>query len=178
MKYFALGLVVTVLVVAIVIALNLISWSNQEVALRQTVLAQQKVNATIFDKTWKVISQQAQVTDNYKESFKDVYKTIMNERYENSKNVMFNWITENNPNFSSGLFEKLMVSIESLRAEFAMEQKKLIDLGRQHTTMIQQFPGNFIAGFLGREAIDLQIVTSEKTEDAFKTGQENDVKVF
>jgi hypothetical protein len=177
-KFIFFGVLALVGILLVSLVLNVISWSNNEIALRQQVLAQQKVNTTVFDKTWKVIAQQAQVTDKYKDSFKEVYQTIMNERYENSKNVMWQWIQEQNPQFESRLFEKLMVSIESLRNEFQLEQKKLIDLGRQHTVMVSQFPGSLWASLLGRNVIELQIVTSAKTEESFKTGQENDVKVF
>lgn len=177
-KYIFFGVLALVGILLISTVFNVIAWSNDEIALRQQVLAQQKVNTTIFDKMWKVISQQAQVSDKYKDSFKEVYQTIMSERYENAKNVTWQWLQESNPQFSSALFERVMVSIEANRNEFALEQKKLIDIGRSHTVMVSQFPGSLWASLLGRSPIDLKIVTSEKTEKAFSTGREDSVRVY
>jgi hypothetical protein len=177
-KFIFFGVLAVVGILLLGLVFNVIAWSNDEIALRQQVLAQEKVNTTIFDKMWKIISQQAQVTDKYKDSFKEVYQTIMSGRYENAKNVTWQWIQESNPQFDSRLFEKVMVAVEANRNEFALEQKKLIDLGRSHTVMVSQFPGSLWASFLDRRPIDLKIVTSEKTEKAFSTGREDSVRVF
>ena len=52
-----------------------------------------------------------------------------------------------------------------------MEQKKLIDLSRQHTTMISQFPGSLWAAMLGRTVVPITVVTSARTDSAFTSGQ-------
>jgi hypothetical protein len=157
---------------------NAISFSNTEIQLRQQVAAQQDNNRIIFDKVWKVISQQAQVTDKYKDSFRDVFLGITNARYDNAKNVVFNWIQENNPTFDVRLFDKLMVTIEAQRNEFALEQKKLIDINRQHTVYVSTFPNSIFASIFGRSPIDIKLVTSAKTEQAFETRREDSVGVF
>jgi len=154
--------------------MSYISYSNQEIELRSQMEAQQKVLGVSFDKTWKIISQQAQVTDKYKDSFKDVFVGVMRARY-NSGGQLMKWVQESNPNFDSSLFTNLQNSIESQRETFNEAQKRAIDIQREHNNLLRKFPGSLFLS--GRKEFDLKLVTSSRTEEAFKTG-ENDVNVF
>ena len=172
------GIFAVLAVVVVILVASVIGWSNGEIKLRNQVLAQEQVNETVFDNTWKTISQEAQVSNQYKDSFKAVYVDIMNARYASDRSAsLMKWVTESNPNFSTDLFGKLMVTIEAQRQTFTENQKKLVDLSREHNNMIQVFPGSLWASILGRQAIPITLVTSAKTEDAFKTGQDNDVQL-
>lgn len=175
-----LGIGSIIFIVCLFAVFGIVGWSNNEVQLRQQVVAQQKVNETVFDNTWKTISQTAQVTDKYKESFRVVYKDMMEGRYsaDKNQNPLFKWINESNPQFGDAVFTRLVTIIEANRATFTLEQKKLIDLNRQHITMISTFPGSLFASFLGRIAIQITVVTSETTEKVFKNGREDSIKVF
>lgn len=158
-----------------------ISYNNKEAVLRNQITAQIKVNTAVYDEVWKVISQQAQVTDEYKESFKDIYTNIMQGRYSGGSKdgSLMKWITEANPTFDSRLFEKLMVSIEALRAKFTNNQKTLADLKLQHDNLLDVFPGSFFLVTIGgKQKIDIPIVTSTRTENAFETRKDDDVGLF
>jgi hypothetical protein len=134
----------------------------------------------VFDNTWKKISAQANVTDQYKEGFKDIYVGIMNARYANDstsgKQTLMKWIQESNPVFDASLYRTLMNTIEGSRNEFTMEQKKLVDIDRQLKAMKVTFPNSMILG--GKADLDIKLVTSAKTEEAYKTGKEDDVNPF
>ncbi|MBE3138866.1 MAG: hypothetical protein IMZ63_03515 [Actinobacteria bacterium] len=158
---------------------GVISWSNNEIDLKNGVFAQQKKNEAVFDKTWKTISQTVQVSDKYKDSFKDVYKEIMAGRYSADKksNPVFKWIQEANIQFSDRIYEKLMTVIEANRAEFLLEQSKLIDINNEHTKLIEKFPGSIYNMILNRAKIDIAIVTSTKTEEVFKSRKDDDIKL-
>ncbi len=154
-----------------------ISLSNQQIQLVQSIKAQQKANEADFDNTWKTISQVAGVTEEYKNTFAKVYPEIMAGRYGNQRGgALMSWVTESNPTFDTSLYSKLINVIEGQRATFTSSQKRLIDLKREHDALVSTFPGSlFLAG---RTAPEIVVVTSEKTDKAFKTHQDNDVQLF
>ena len=80
-----IGVIVS-LVAVVIFGISIATWcvgvSNTEIELRQQAVAQEQNNQNIFDKTWKTIQQKAQITDKYAKDFKDIYVSLMNERYE------------------------------------------------------------------------------------------------
>jgi hypothetical protein len=158
--------------------LTWISYNNKEIDLRNQAKAQQQANQVVYDKVWKILQQKAGVLDKYASDFKDIYKGIMNERYQGDAKQapLFKWIQEQNPQFSEKMFLNLSDAIEAQRGEFAMVQKRLIDIKREHDNLRQKFPGNIIVGSRGEIKID--IVTSTKTEKTFETGKEDQIDLF
>lgn len=150
-----------------------VSYSNQEVTLRKHGEAKEKNNKIIFDKTWKIIQSQAKVADKYKDAFGEIYKNIMDARYDGKDNLLFNFVTESNPNFSTELYVKLANSIEAQRTEFAMNQTALVDIAREHELLLTKIPSKWF--LMGRKPMDIKIVTSTNTEKAFETGKEDDL---
>jgi hypothetical protein len=154
-----------------------ISCSNDEIGLRNQAKAQQDCNKIIYDKVWKTISQIAQVAAKYEEAFKTIYTKIMDERYgKEGDNLLAKFITEQNPNLSTDLYNQIIDAVKANRAEFATVQKKLVDIKREHDNLRQKFPGSIFVG--SRPELQIQIVTSTKTEETFKSGKEDDVKLF
>ena len=184
--------------VFVILGLMIVFWavglSNSEIKLKNRGNAQQESCAAYFDKVWKILQQQAQVTDQYKDGFKEIYTGLMEGRYANDgqgqgKETFMKWIQESNPTFSPALYEKLMASIEGQREGFFIEQQKLIDIDREHKNMCQTFPNSMVVG--KRHEIGYQedengkvikkgitIIKSLKTDDVYKSGQENDVELF
>jgi len=153
-----------------------ISYKNDHVGLHNLAVAQQTANQVTFDKTWKVIEQQAGVASEYKDSFKEIFVAMTEARYKaDSDNLLMKWVQENNPNFDVQLFKQLSSSIEAQRNEFANEQKKLASVKQQHDNLVGKFPGSLI---LDAAPLEIQIVTSSKTERVFLTGKEDDVDLF
>lgn len=166
--------------VAVMFAFWAIGVSNDEKKLYLTGKAAQHDNEVVFDNTWKKIQSEASVTEKYKDGFKEIYVGIMNGRYGNDKDsgkeTLMKWVQESNPTFDISLYSRLMNTIEASRDEFTMNQKKLIDIDRQHKTMKATFPNSLIIG--GRPDLDIKLVTSSKTEAAFNTGKDDDVDPF
>jgi len=158
----------------------LVTWigsSNKEIDLRNKIVAQQKNLEVVFDNTWKIISQQAQVSEKYKESFKSIYQDLMNARYgQSDQQSLMRWVTESNPNFDSNIFTKLMSTIEAQRENFTREQTKLLAFKNTHDNVIEKFPSSIFVG--GRGKIEVTVVTSSKTDAVFKAKKDNDVEVF
>ena len=173
-------LIVTGLIVGFFALITTIMWisaSNSEITLRNKIEAQEKTCETFYDKLWKIISQKAQVAEQYKEAFKEIYPELIAGRYGGEKGgTLMKWIQESNPAFDVSLYKDLSASIEAERTGFFMEQKKLIDLDREHKVLRQTFPSSIFIG--SRPDVEFTIITSDKTEQVYKAGKENDVELF
>ncbi len=174
-KFLIIG--ISVLTIAVIAAIIGISASNKEIRLRSKITAQKQVCEGYYDKLWKVIQQKAQVADQYKDAFKDIYTQLIEGRYSNDKGgTLMKWITESNPAFDVSLYKDLISSIEAERSGFFMEQKKLIDLSNEHRILKSTFPSSIFIG--GRADIPITIVSSDATKQVMQTGEENDIEIF
>jgi len=162
-----------------------VSANNGEIDKRERVEAQQDVCKANFDKMFKTISQVAEVSERNmeasKEAFKEIYPELMEGRYSNERGgALMSWISESNPQFdlnaTSKLYEKLANTIEANREEYFMEQKKLISYKEEHDKFIAKFPNSMFLSSV--QEIEIIIITSQKTEEVYTEGQENDISVF
>ena len=156
-----------------------IGYKNEEVDLRERITSQVSVNKIRFDTQWKLIAQQAQVSEKYKDAFKEIYIGIMTSRYGKDgrqEGGMMNILQESNPNFDNTMYKKLMETIEEQKLSFEREQKILIALGQQHNILLKKYPGSWFLSDI--KPIDIVIITSGKTKNVFETGEDNDTDVF
>lgn len=177
--------IVGIVIVAVVIILGIvgvsmyIGASNTEISMRKQVEAQQEVTASYYDKVWKIISQKAQVSSEYKDGFNEVYTNIMAGRYSSGGNQdesLMKWITEANPQFDASLYKDLMRSIEVERNGYLIQEKKLIDLDREHDTFIALFPNSLFVQSRGET--EIKTIRSTRTNKAAETGVDDDVDLF
>jgi len=56
-----------------------------------------KANEVVFDNTWKTISQLVQVSDDYKNSFKEIYVGMAQARNSGNDAKLMKWVKESNP---------------------------------------------------------------------------------
>lgn len=167
---------VVVLAVLMVVGMYF-HYSNSEVRLRNGIVAKQKDNQNEMDAMWKNISQTAEVTDRDRSSLMEIFNGYAKARQGGGENKsVFNWIKETCPNVSSSGFTHLMNIIVSQRDGFKFRQKELLDLNREHDNLIDTYPSHFFVG--GRGKIDVVIVTSTRTDNAFKSGKDDDVQLF
>jgi len=172
-------IVLGVAVVAVVAVwfIMAVTYENKAIGLENKAAAQTTVNEAFFDKMWKVIQQYAEVSDEYKTTFKEVYPALMEGRYGDARGgALLSFITESNPDFDITLYANLQKAIEAQREGFFREQKKLTDLKLQHDDIRTTWPGRVFVG--DRPEMEIKIVTSAKTDEVFNTGQENDVSLF
>jgi len=173
-----IGIGVVILLV-IMTAIWAVSLSNNEIKLRNRGNKQQEVCSAYFDKMWKVLQQKAGVTDQYRDGFKEIYTAMIEGRYSDEgkgRETFMKWIQESNPTFDVSLYKDLMASIEGERNGFFIEQEKLIDIDRQHKDMRMIWPNTLIIG--DKPDLDIIVIKSIKTEQVYKTGQENDIDLF
>lgn len=153
------------------------SIENKEIDLRERVIAQQEKCEAYFDKMWKVLQQEAQVTDQYKNAFKEIYPALIEGRYSQGDGSLMKWIQESNPQFDASMYKQLMRSIEVERTGFFNEQATLIDIQREHKAFLQKAPNRwFLSSDL--KPVEIQIITSSSTKQTYETGEENDVDLF
>lgn len=171
-------IIVSTIVVAMLILIPVLyDWSidNQEVNLKVKHEAQKEVLKSNYDKMWKTIKQIAGVTEEYKDGFADMYKTMMEGRYKEA--TLMKWVTEDNPDFSTALYEDLNVAIEANRISFHTEQTKLIAIKEQHAALMQRKPSMW---FINDDVVELEhlLVTSTITEKVFVEGKDDDIDLF
>jgi hypothetical protein len=153
------------------------TYDNKYVTLNNLYEAQVAQDKLVHDEMWKILQQQAGVTENYSESFNKNYTNIMNSR--NYGGEMMKWITESNPTFDTKLYDKLMTSIEVYRTKFTMVQSKLISIHNEMKNLLTLFPSRFFVATIGGHVLpELNIVTSSRTDGAFVTGKDDDTKLF
>jgi hypothetical protein len=88
------------------------------------------------------------------------------------------WIKESIPNVDVKTFDNLQNIIVSSRDSWTMRQKELVDLSREHEKLLNMFPSGVILKMLGHKSIEIVIVTSTATEEAFKSGKDDNTKLF
>lgn len=153
--------------------------ANKETRLRNAITAKQVDNKSQYDNMWKKISQVAQVTDGQKQALLEIFTQHAQARSGgDSKNLLMKWVQESVPNVDTSTFNKLMTVITSSRDGFTERQRELLGLKMEHDNVIDLFPGSLVCSLLGRGKIDVKIVTSSRTENAFVEGKDDDVDVF
>jgi len=162
-------------VIGILVIMN-ISYDNQEIRLRNQVEAQQETTKANFDKMFKNIAQVAKIPQAAKESFKEMYEPLISGRYSMDQGgPLMKWITESNPQFDWSLYGKVQDVIESNRNEFFLEQKKLIDMKREHDNLRTIIPGKW---FISADEIIITVITSTNTDNIYDAGKEDNINLY
>lgn len=176
------GLIVTWILVAVVFVIggillsNYFSYNNQEVALRQQAEAQRVKIESNYDAMWKIISQQAQISSQYKDAFKEIYPDLIAGRYSNGGGQFMQWIKECNPEFDTNMYKTLMQTVDVKRTEFSKDQQRMADIIREHSTLCQTYPSKW---FISNTApIEYTVISSTRTKTAVETGIDDDVNLF
>lgn len=172
------GLLITLVVVVVVggvLAMWGVGVSNSEKKLVNKIEAQQEATEVFYTKLWEILKSKAGVTEEYAEQFKEIQFGIMEGRYSTGGEMM-KWIQEANPEFDASLYKDLMNSIEGERNGFFIEQKKLVDMQKQHKDMLEIFPKNMI--LKNRDAIEITVLKNVATKEAFETGADSSPELF
>lgn len=169
-------LVAIVVTLGVIIGLEYLVYNNKEVGLRKQVEAQRgKVEAN-YDAMWKIISQQAQVSDKYREAFREIYPDLISGRYSQGDGSLMKWIQEQNPEFSPELYKTLMETIEVQRISFTKDQARMLDLIREHETLINTYPGVWFIS--NKTPIEYTVISSTRSKTTMETGIDDDINLF
>lgn len=162
----------------VVLVATVISTLNRETMLATSIQAKQRDNANEMDGMWKTIDQVAQTTQAQKDALVEIFTGYAKARTPQTGGTLANWIKEAVPNVDTSTFNNLQNIIAGKRDGFVMRQKELLDLSREHNRLLQTIPSGWICSIFGRKPIEVIIVTSSRTEGAFKTGKDDDVTLF
>jgi hypothetical protein len=177
-----MGKVIGITVSVLLVALSLIgismyfSYNNQDAKIRAQVEAQRGKIEGVHDKMWKTLQQKAQVTDEYKDAFKEIYPALIEGRYSQGDGSMMKWITEANPDFDTSLYKDLMQSIELNREEFRKTQERMLDILREHNVLLTTVPSKWF--IKNKETIEYTVISSTRSKVVMDTGLDDDVNLF
>ena len=174
-----LPIIITVIIFVILCSIFMImsiSYSNQQVRLVNQYKAEEQVIEATYDNMWKSIKQIAQVADNYKESFKEVYNNILDKRYDKDNGMLLNWLKESNPQFDPAVYEQLAVVIEVEREKFLNAQTKILDVVREQNNLLDQIPSKWFLSDC--ERLKYEVVSSNTTKKVMETRMEENIDVF
>lgn len=163
-KWIIIGTVVAVVLIIF------IACFNREKGLRADFENEQRVNQADFDNMYKTIAQKYQVSGEFYDQLKELTQAAVQGR---SGGALAKSVTENYPNMDPALAREVMATIEGKRNQFQSHQTKLSDIKNQHDHLIGRVPG--IVFLFWVQPLKLEMVTSDRTQDAFRTGKDNDV---
>ena len=173
-----IGICVTVIVLLFgMITLGMyFSYNNQDARLRAQAEAQRGKIEGVHDKMWKTLQQKAQVTNEYKDAFSEIYPALIEGRYSQGDGSMMKWIQEANPNFDTSLYKDLMQSIELNREEFRKTQERMLDIIREHNVLLTSVPSKWFVS--NKERIEYTVISSTRSKVVMETGLDDDVSLF
>lgn len=168
-----------VLIFGVSVAMTLMSWQNVEVKQRNLISAKQKDNTSEFDNMKKKIKSVVSIPDAQFANLKDIFTSHAEARSggDSKDGSLMKWIQESIPNVdeSTKIYSQVMNIVVSSRDSWTSRQKEILDMKRVHDDILDVgFRGLFLSNVLGRQKIEVIIVTSADTKDAFATGEDND----
>ena len=152
------------------------SYNNQDAKLRAQAEAQLGKIEGVHDKMWKTLQQKAQVTNEYKDAFDEIYPALIEGRYSQGDGSMMKWITEANPDFDTSLYKDLMQSIELNREEFRKTQDRMLDIIREHNVLLTAVPSKWFVS--NTERIEYTVISSTRSKVVMETGLDDNVNLF
>jgi hypothetical protein len=138
-----------------------------------------KDNSSEFDNMWKKIAQAANIADNQKESFKEVFKAWAGNSTPQDGGKMMLWIKQAVPDTKAlgDIQTQVMNIMTGSRDGWTMRQKELVSIASTYNDNLVRMPKGAILKFFGFQHIDPLVITSTRTDNAFKTGKDDDVSL-
>ena len=173
-----LGALGVMLMIGVVLLFGVLGMYNTQATLKNTYEMKVKDNQSEFDNMWKKIQQVVQIPEAQKEAFKEIFVSYAEARTSESSGKLMTWLQESVPNVNLDSYNNVMNIVVASRDGWTMRQKELVDYARVYNQNLVTQPKGFILGFFRFERIDPQIVTSTRTDEAFRTGKDEDVDLF
>lgn len=143
------------------------SYNNKEIALRKESEAQRGKIETVRDRMFQIIREQANVSNEDREAFEEIYPKIIEGRYKQGGELM-KWIQEANPNFDTSLYQTLSNSIEVQRTAFTSTQNRMLDIINQRATLIEQLPSCWF--ITNKSVIEYTPIATSDTKKVMASG--------
>lgn len=168
-------MIVVLVITALICGLGIWSITNAEITTRHQFEATQKSIELIYDELWKTIAQQYEIATTERETFNKAMTDILkSERGVVGNGQLVSYLKQSKIDIPQDLFKTLMTTVEAKRESFRAQQMKLLQLKAQHDNLLDGPISQFIVGYKPR--LEVHLITSEQTEKAIQSGQENDIK--
>ncbi|MBQ8423651.1 MAG: hypothetical protein IJY36_05285 [Coprobacter sp.] len=151
-------------------------YNNREVSLRKEAEAQRGKIESVHDTMWKVLKQEAGVTEQYRQSFERIYPELIAGRYAGDGKNLIKMIQESNPMFDTKLYDKLMQSIEVQRAYFASAQQRMLDIIRERETLLESMPSGWF--IRNKQEIEYEVISSTITQEIITSRRDDNIELF
>lgn len=157
----------------------LLSVYNDQASLKNHYEMKIKDNESEFDNMWKQISQSSQIADSNKNAFKEVFTAWATGSTPQEGGKMMLWIKQAAPNTKGlySIYKQVMNIMTGKRDGFTMRQKELVAIAEVYNGNLVTMPKGFFLKLFGFQHIDPLVVTSSRTDNAFKSGKDDDVSL-
>lgn len=183
-KFVSIG---AVIFTAILLISGYFNIQNTAVAKQENVRSHETSYNQEFDNMFKKIAQIAQIPDHAlqgaKDAFKEIYTPLVEGRYKDGRNDgLMRWIQESNPQFDTkdyySLYQQLANTIEASRDKLTNKGNEWISVVQDYNTYIKTVPASWVLSDSQFPREEAKIITSSKTEEAVKTGKDDDINLF
>ena len=178
-QYVLLGLVITLglFITFITLTIGFVVGSlNQEVTLRNSVKAQSDVQQAAYDKLWRKIAQETQITKASTATQEKLIESLVSGRQAS----FIKFVQEQNPTtiFNQEQFNRLSNTVASERDGLFREQKVLVSKVQIYNNLMESTIAGTVLAMAGRHKMEEpKLITSEKAAQASATGRDEDVKL-
>jgi len=158
-----------------------VTFKNKDVTLQNNFKKHNNDKAAAYDEMLKTVTGNAQVSDRTRDAFAEVVKIQMDGR-KDAEGLAMKWIQEANPaaTFSevASMYRNLARVIETKRTAFLERETTLSSIVEQHDNFVEKFPNLIWAAIFGTKRLEYKPITSSRTENAVKTGKDDNFDVF
>ncbi len=179
--YVALAALASIVIIVGSLFLYGVGVFNQGNRYEQQLVAEQTNNRNILSNYGKKVAESAQIPAMQRDDFVKVVKAQMEGRYgPTGSGATMQWIKENNISLDTKVYTNLQRTIEAGRNEFSTGQTKLISVKQEYTTVLGSVPRGFVLKLVGYPKInldDFNIVSDDRTDNAFKTHKEEAIQL-
>jgi hypothetical protein len=177
MKTFGIGCAVVALILFLVSGAFLVAAVgalNKEASLRASIEAHEKRREASFDTMKKIIVSKTQLPAAAREDLLKLLPEVVAGRAGGS---VFKSVQENYPQFTLSLYEDLSRSIEAERHLFFREQSELLDVQREHNSLLNSVFGGTVCRLAGRRPVEIQVISSTEAKEVVRTGVDDTTKL-
>lgn len=178
-SYVILGSIGAAIIAFIAILFTCIGTMNSYSRLEVKAKAATTDNRNVLDNTRKSVREAAAVSSTEVAALEKLIVGYAEARGSNEGGgdnnvVSIGMVREAVPSITTvETLTKLQNIVVAGRKDWQAAQTRLIEIKRQGDEMLAVFPGSLVLGMMGKQPIEIQIVTSTETEENFRTGKDD-----
>ena len=167
-----------ILILGYIIAL--MSQYNTAKNLKLAYETKEKANSAVFDNMFKTIAQTSQIPGEKAKQVKAILGAYVQGRGGNDGGKVVTMVREAVPGVELPEYGELMRIITGTRNTWTANQVEITNVANEYNKYISDIgPVRSVVVMIGGFVkIDPKVITSDRTEEIFSTGRDNDTKLF